>query len=58
MSDPEAAKKYRLFVKKRLYKHYQDILSGIEDKEERKKELQKIYEEVETEYKSVIAKLK
>jgi hypothetical protein len=58
LNNDESAKNYRLFVKKRLYKKYQDILSGIEDKEEKKKELHKMYEEVESEYKSVISKLK
>jgi len=41
MSDEKEAKQYRLFIKRRLYKKYQDILSGFENIDERKKELQK-----------------
>jgi len=58
MNDSQEAKTYRLFIKKRLAKKYQDILSGFESSEERKRELQKIYEETESEYKFVISKLK
>jgi len=58
MCDPQAAKKYRLSVKRRLHKLYSDILSGFEDKEVQKRELHQIYEEVETQYKAVISRLK
>jgi hypothetical protein len=47
-----------LGVKKRLYKKYQDILSGLNTEKERKEELGKIYDELERDYKLLIDKLK
>lgn len=44
-------------MKRKLFKKYQDILSGIESKTERKKELDKIYKDLEKEYDSAVQKI-
>lgn len=57
-NDPEEYKEYRLSIKRKLAKKYQDILSGIENLEDRKKELDRIYREEEAGFQRVIAYLK
>jgi len=58
LADEEQYKQFRLSVKRRLMKKYQDPLSAFESKDEKKKELDKYYREVEEEYKSIVGKLR
>lgn len=57
--DEQAVARFRLGVKRRLYKKYQDWLAGFEAGEAQKKELADIYqEEVEAVYSAVARKLR
>jgi len=52
-------KQYRLAVKRRLFCKYSDLIADSEESESRRKEeLDKIYREIEGEYKIVLSKLK
>jgi hypothetical protein len=56
--DEQSVTRFRLAVKRRLYKKYQDWLAGFEAGEPRKKELDDIYrEEIETVYSSLARRL-
>lgn len=48
-------KQFRLSIKRKLAKKYQDILSSFENPEEKKAELDKIYKEEEAGYRRVMA---
>lgn len=54
--DKDQYKKYRLWVKRRLFKDNYEILHNF-DKEERKKKLQELYDDYEKEYLRAITRL-
>jgi hypothetical protein len=57
--DEQAVTRFRLSVKRRLHKKYQDWLAGFEAGEARKKELDDIYrEEIEGVYSSLARRLR
>lgn len=57
LKDPKDYKEYRLLIKRRLFKKFQDVLSEIPTQEKRKEELNERYKEVEAEYKRVLQKI-
>ncbi len=55
-TDEKEYKQYRLAVKKRLLKKYSDILSDS-DIESKKKVLEEIFRELETDYRAILKKI-
>jgi hypothetical protein len=49
-SDETAYREYRLFVKARLYRRNEEQLSGFKNEQERKRQLDMLYRELEKEY--------
>ena len=58
VKDAEEYKKYRILIKQNLYKINQEDLLCIENVDERKKELQNLYQETENFYRSILEKIK
>jgi hypothetical protein len=58
MGKAEEYKQYRLAIKRKLARKYQDILSGYENSEDRKRELDILYKEEESGFQRVVSRLK
>jgi histone acetyltransferase 1 len=54
-SDPEMYKAYRLYVKKRLFRHNEEVLAPM-SREERIEKLEETYKRVEDNYKEIVRK--
>jgi len=55
--DKEQYKEFRMRIKRKLYKKYEDILSDKSDPKEKKQELDAIYKELEQGFKDVLSKV-
>eukprot|EP00761_Pharyngomonas_kirbyi_P011332 gb/GECH01011357.1/.p1 GENE.gb/GECH01011357.1/~~gb/GECH01011357.1/.p1 ORF type:complete len:402 (+),score=103.67 gb/GECH01011357.1/:1-1206(+) len=55
--DEEAKKRFRLDVKRRIYKENEEDIGHIRDADERKRILQKLYEVTETQYRDLLEKI-